>query len=105
MDFHGIWCSSVTFQFHASGFLKALLWVVTTSTLLLALFPRGLSTEPFATLAFGWNGGLPPRKIVSLTPRRVTNRYQPARRTGLGLRWQEQTGLGREVPSEVSQWW
>src|SRR5438552_4203499 len=34
----------------------------------------GLSARPLATLAFGWNGGFPPRKIESLTPRRVINR-------------------------------
>ena len=33
--------------------------------------PPGSSTFPNETLAFGWNGGLPPRKTESLTPSRV----------------------------------
>src|SRR2546429_3622686 len=36
--------------------------------------PPGLSTELNDTLALGWKGGLPPRKMESLTPRRVKDR-------------------------------
>src|SRR5215475_16062585 len=73
--------STVKFQFHASGFLKSRLWVVTVRGRLLAEFPPGLSALPKVTFAVGWKGGLPPRKTESLTPRRVKNRPPPARTT------------------------
>src|SRR2546430_784085 len=52
-DFQNNWRSTVKFQFHASGFLKALLCVVTTSGKAFVPFPPGLSTDPSVTLAFG----------------------------------------------------
>ena len=75
----------MTFQAQASGFLKALLWVVTVSGKALAEMPPGLSALPNETFAVGWNGGLPPRKIESLTPRRVKKRPMPARITFLSV--------------------
>src|SRR5579885_286807 len=77
----GICLSTVTFQFQASGFLKALLCVVTTRGTAFVEVPPGLSTLPKDTLALGWKGGLPPRKIESLTPSRVKKRPMPARTT------------------------
>src|SRR5215469_16625084 len=63
--------SPVIFHAQASGFLKALLCVVTVRGSELAEVPPGLSALPKETLAVGWNGGLPPRNTESLTPRRV----------------------------------
>src|SRR5215471_10743549 len=82
-DFQNSSRSTLTFHAHASGFLKALLWVVTTNGTWLVPVPPGLSTEPNETLALGWKGGFPPRKIESLTPRRVKKRPPPARSTVL----------------------
>src|SRR5258708_30462715 len=84
-DLQGISRSTMKFHAHASGGLNALLCVVTTSGMLAAPTPPGLSAEPFDTLALGWNGGFPPRKIESLTPRRVVKRPAPAPSTGLSL--------------------
>src|SRR5437773_9969786 len=72
IDLKGSWRSTVAFIVHASGFLNALLWVVTVSGIAAPLVagPR-LSTEPLDKLTLGWKGGSPPRTIESLTPRRV----------------------------------
>ena len=69
------------FQFHASGFVWVNGYVVTVNGNRFVDVPPGLSTLPKDTLAVGWNGGLPPRKIESLTPFRVKNRPMPARIT------------------------
>src|SRR5438046_6757271 len=68
-DFSQICRSTVKFQFQASGFLESRLWVVTVRGRLLAELPPGLSALPNVTFAVGWKGGLPPRKIESLTPK------------------------------------
>src|SRR6266849_1382779 len=85
IDFHGISRSTVKFQLQASGFLKVLLCEVTVRGRLLAKVPPGLSTKPNETLAVGGTGGFPPKKIESLTPRRVKNRPAPARITVFGV--------------------
>src|ERR1035437_7351209 len=77
--------STVKFQFHADGFLNTLLCVVTVSGRLFAEVPPGWSALPNETFAVGWNGGLPPRKTESLTPRRVKNSPPPARITVLSF--------------------
>src|SRR5438034_11318095 len=95
MEFQGSWRSTVTFHAQDSGFLKALLWVVTTSGTAFVPPPPGLSTEPNDTLALGWKGGLPPRKMESLTPRRVRSEE---RRVGKeGRRRREQADVARKV--------
>src|SRR5215831_8030876 len=83
----GSWRSNVTFHAQASGFLKALLCVVTVNGSEFAEMPPGLSALPKETLAVGWNGGLPPRKTESLTPRRVKKRPMPERNTVLSVTW------------------
>src|SRR5215472_16831706 len=103
MDLKGNSRSTVKFQFHASGFLKFLLWVVTTSGTLLVPPPPGLSAIPLVTLAFGWNGGLPPRKIESLTPSRVMNRPAPARTTVLLFSWYATPNRGWISPHWTSE--
>src|SRR2546425_5856877 len=85
VDFQGISRSKVKFHAHASGGLKALLWVVTTNGVRAPTFGPRASTELLDKLAFGWNGGFPPRKIESLTPKRVKKRPAPARNTVLGV--------------------
>src|ERR1700680_1208057 len=84
-DFQNSSRSTVKFHDQASGFLKALLCVVTTRGTLLVPLPPGLSTDPNDTLALGWKGGFPPRKTESLTPSLVKKRPPPARTTVLLL--------------------
>ena len=47
----------------------------------------GLSTETLLTVTNGWKGELPPEKILSSRPMRVTNLPAPARSTVLGVIW------------------
>src|SRR5690349_1813254 len=77
--------STVKFQFHAEGFLNSRLCDVTVRGRRFVPEPPGLSGLPNETLAVGWNGGLPPRKMESLTARRVKNCPPPARTTVFGV--------------------
>src|SRR5215471_11571126 len=101
VEWNGNSRSTVKFQFHASGFLKSRLWVVTVSGRLLAEVPPGLSAVPKVTLAVGWNGGLPPRKTESLTPRRVKKRPPPARMTVFSLTRYAKPARGCHWPQRI----
>src|SRR5581483_5305242 len=78
---------NVTFQFHASGCFKCGFRVV---MVIAAAVPEvreapGLSTDTLLTVTNGWNGELPPGKMLSRSPMRVTNSPPPARNTVLSL--------------------